>query len=129
LIKNLSKKFKEVNNPVWDTYKGSNGFFETYYFLRFIITRGKAHPQIVLSMMGEYALVMLTLNYVGISITAFTVFVSMMIILVLILVVGYLDVYFNVARKENSFSARFSPEQQTLFRKVDELHNELIKKR
>ena len=117
----LTRHFKQVENPVWNKFKTSNGILEGYYFIRFLLERGKHHPQIILSMMGEYALVMLALNFVGIKITTYAVLISMSIIIILILILGYLDVYLDVARRSNSYHARFSPEQQTLYKQVEDL--------
>ena len=61
----FTKKFEEVENPVWNRFKKSNGIIEAYCFLRFLLERGKYHPAAAFSMMGEYALVMLAFKLCG----------------------------------------------------------------
>lgn len=125
MIRNLSKHFSKVKNPVWKRFKKSNGAIETYYFIRYLIKRGKHHPQILLSMMAEYALVLFILEYLGVPITPIIVIFATITLLILIVIVGYLDVYLDIARKHSSFEARFSPEQQQLYLQVDELHKKM----
>jgi len=121
----ITDKFKEVDNPVWARYKKNNGLIEKYYFLRFLLMRGKHHPQMILSMAAEYALVIFIMGAFGIVITKTIVIVCTIILLILLLIIGYIDVYYDVARKASSFSARFSPEAQQLYRQVEEMSKEI----
>ena len=113
----ISDKFKQVNNPVWQRYKRSNGFFQKYFFLKHILMRGKSHPQGIMSMFGEYAFVIMFLGWVGIAPTVRTQIIGAACMFLLLMLMGYLDVYYEVNRKETSFDIRFNPEMQTLFRR------------
>jgi len=90
-----------------------------------MLERGKHHPQIILSMASEYALVMFILDWFGVPITGTIVAVTTVALLLVILVVGYLDIYLDVARKDASFHARFAPEQQELYRQVTDLERKM----
>lgn len=124
----LTKKFGEVKNPVWDKFKKSNGFFEKYFDLRTLMNRGKSHPQIIFSMTGEWAQVIILLSWIGVDISVKNQMMGMLAIIFLILVVGYADVYFEVARKESSYNTRFKPEQQRLFKQIEEIHQKIFEK-
>ncbi len=118
--------FQQVQNPVWEEYGRSNGFFEKLFFFYKVLERGKSHPQKFTSMLGEYALFILLLGWLSIPTTVSVQVTGMVVVICLILVLGFCDIYFGVTRKENSFNARFSPENQVLFKQVEDLHRKFF---
>jgi hypothetical protein len=121
--------FKKVENPVWKNYSKTNGFIEKYYYIRFLLQRGKHHPQILLSMAAEYALVLFIFNAFGLNITTKTVVLLTIILMFVLIFWGYIDVFFDVARKSTSFTNRFNPEWQELFKDVKDIKKKLGEKK
>lgn len=123
----ITDNFKEVDTKVWNKYRNANGTFQKYFFMRRLLTRGKSHPQIIMSMIGEYAVLLMILNWLNIKPTITIQMVGLTILLASLFIVGFLDILFEVDRKESSWNSRFNPEAQQLYRQVQEIHNKLFR--